>query len=86
MITADRVPAAGPRTVHVVPLTANLTRGLWAEVPIAAEGALQPSAAQVHLGTAVSTARIGTGSGDLNVGPAAVSQIRSVLSDLVDLP
>jgi mRNA interferase MazF len=85
VVTADLVLEARPRTVHVVPVTSNVARGLPTEVPVAAPGLDRPSSAQCHLCTVVSVERI---VGDLhgNVGTVSLAQVRSVLADLLDLP
>jgi mRNA-degrading endonuclease toxin of MazEF toxin-antitoxin module len=38
VITADLILAAGPRTLHVVPITSNTSRSLPTEVPVSASG------------------------------------------------
>lgn len=87
VLTADNVLRAHPRTVHVVPLTSNIRRNFPTDVVLDDEVA-QPSAAQVHLCTVISTARIADAAtaGAENVGPLHLAQMRSVLADLLDLP
>ncbi len=85
VVTADTVLEGAPRTIHVVPITGNVTRQLPTEVPVATAGLRRPSVAQCHLCTVVSTDRIA--SGDLgNTGTVTLAQMRGVLSDLLDLP
>lgn len=85
VVTADLILAASPRTVHVVPVTSNTTRSLPTEVPVSAPGLDRPSMAQCHLCTVISTQR--TEPGDRgSVGAVALAQIRSVLSDIFDIP
>jgi len=84
VVTADLVLRARPRTVHVVPLTGNVRRDLPTEVLVVADGLDQPSVAQCHLCTVVSTARIVED--DLGtIGPTALAQVRSLLADLLDI-
>jgi mRNA interferase MazF len=85
VITADHVLAAGPRVVHVVPITSNTARNLPTEVGVSAEGLGRPSAAQCHLCTVVSTSRLDHGHLG-SVGPAELAQVRSLLGDLFDIP
>ena len=83
IVTADAVVAHKPRTIHVVPLTTNIERGLPTEVIVTATGLGEPSAAQCHLCTVVSVTRLGEV--DLgNIGPVSLAQLRSVLADLLD--
>jgi mRNA interferase MazF len=84
LITAELVLQANPRTVHVVPITSNTQRSLPSEVALDNVGLERPSVAQCHLCTVISTARI-TSSEDLNVGPLLLQQMRSIISDLLDL-
>jgi len=85
VVTADFVLQGRPRTVHVVPVTGNLDRSLPTEVRLDAPGLDKPSAAQCHLCTVVSVERIAAGRHG-GVGAEALTQIRSVLADLLDLP
>ncbi len=85
VVTANAVLQMNPRTIHVVPITGNTRRRLPSEVPVAADGLPIDSTAQCHLSTTISVARLidpGTG----NVGPASLSQLRSLLADLLDIP
>ena len=85
VVTAPVVLAQGPNVVHVVPLTTT-RRGFRSEVdldPDGANGLTEPSAAQRQHLRAVSTERLAETVG--NVGPAALSQIRETLADLLDL-
>ncbi len=84
VVTADLVLRARPRTVHVVPITSNVGRGLPTEVPVLAGGLDLPSVAQCHLCTVVSTERIVED--ELGaIGPSALAQVRSLLADLLDI-
>lgn len=85
VVTADLILQARPRTIHVVPITSNTTRSLPTEIVVSATGLEQPSAAQCHLCTVVSSERL-TGGDRGNVGAAALAQVRSVLGDLLDIP
>lgn len=88
VLTADNVLRRQPRTVHVVPLTSNTQRHMPTDVLLEDIEVEQPSTAQVHLCTAISTARIvdEPKPDALNVGPVHLAQMRSVMSDLLDLP
>ena len=85
VVTAQRVLAAEPVVIQVVPLTGTL-RGYASEVPIEADpenGLEADSAAQCqHIG-AVATARVRRNIG--NVGSVGLAQIRDTLSALLDL-
>ncbi len=84
VVTANLVLAAGPRTVHVVPITSNTRRALPTEVPVTADGLGSPSVAQCHLCTVVSTQRLEAG--DLGaIGAVSLAEVRAVLGDLLDL-
>ncbi len=83
VVTADVVLQAEPRTVHVVPLTSNVGRSLLTEVEVAHDDTA--SAAQVHLLTTISVRRIVDEPGE-NVGAVALSQLRSIVADLLDTP
>lgn len=85
VVTASYVLQAGPRTLHVVPVTGNVARSLPTEVILEAPGLDQPSAAQCHLCTVVSVERITAGRRG-GVSPESLAQIRSVLADLLDIP
>jgi mRNA interferase MazF len=85
VVTADLILAASPRTLHVVPITSNVSRSLPTEVPVAATGLDRPSVAQCHLCTVISRQR--SASADLgSIGAASLAQIRSVLGDILDIP
>jgi len=87
VVTADLVAAANPTTLHVVPITSTTTRRLPTEVDIEPSSSGVSGMAQVHLCSVISRTRIVDDDGELgNVGPAALAQIRTVLSDLLDLP
>lgn len=85
VVSADLVLAPGPRTIHVVPLTSNVTRSLPTEVVVSTPELDQAWAAQCHLCTVVSTSRLQERAAG-NVGAASLSAIRSVLGDLFDIP
>ena len=85
IVTADLILQARPRTIHVVPITSNTSRGLPTEVVVSATGLHQPSAAQCHLCTVVSTGRL-TDEAHGNIGSAALAAVRAVLGDLLDIP
>ena len=85
VVTADLLLIAQPRSIHVVPLTSNVTRRMPTEVELDDGGPLgSPSVAQVHLCTVISHSRI---TGDVlgNIGPAILAQIRTVLGDILDI-
>lgn len=85
VVTADLILVDGPRTLHVVPITSNVSRSLPTEVPLSAPGLDRPSVAQCHLCTVVSRQRISPGDRG-SVGAALLAQIRSVLGDILDMP
>lgn len=85
VVTANLILDGRPRTIHVVPLTGNTSRALPTEIVLTAPGLDQPSAAQCHLCTVVSTERIGIDRRG-NIGPASLAAVRSVLADLLDIP
>ncbi len=85
VVTAQRILNAGPSVVHVVPLTSRI-RQFGSEVridPDASNGLDQPSAAQCQHQRAVSTGRIEQVCG--NVGVQALTQVREVISVILDL-
>lgn len=85
VVTAQRILNAGPSVAHVVPLTLRI-RQFGSEVridPDAANGLEQPSAAQCQYLRAVSTGRIERVCG--NVGVQALTQLREVISLILDL-
>lgn len=85
VVTAQVVLAQGPNVVHVVPLTST-RRGFRSEIdvdPDETNGLESPSAAQCQHLRAVSTERLGDALG--HVGPAALTQIRETVADLLDL-
>lgn len=86
VITADRVLAADPTVVHVVPLSSSLRR-FESEVvvePNRGNGLRVASAAQCQHLRAVSPSRIGGTLG--NVGAVLLAQIRETVAVLLDLP
>jgi len=84
VVTSEAVLEAGPRTVHVVPVTTNVRRAFLSDVPLVDSGLGQPSAAQCHSCTVISIERVGVSRGA--VGPVTLARIRSVVGDLVDIP
>jgi mRNA-degrading endonuclease toxin of MazEF toxin-antitoxin module len=84
VVTANMILSRLPRTVHVVPLTTNLKRSLTSEVRVDFPDLHNESAAQCHLSQTVSTARI-SNEPIGNVGSVILAQIRSVLSEVLDL-
>jgi mRNA interferase MazF len=84
VLTADLVLADGPRTLHVVPVTSNTRRDLPTEVLLDEVELPSPSSAQCHLLTVVDRQRL-TGRTAGEVGAASLSQIRSLVTDLLDL-
>jgi mRNA interferase MazF len=87
IVTADLVLRASPRTVHVVPLTSNVTRRLPTEVELVDVDLPVRSVAQAHLCGVVSVTRLRDGDGPVrNVGHAALAQVRSIIADLLDCP
>ena len=82
VVTAALVLEAQPRTFHVVPVTSNVDRQWPTDVPLS--GPTADSVAQVHLLVVVPVeALTGTTSG--NVGAIALTQIREVVIDMLDL-
>jgi mRNA-degrading endonuclease toxin of MazEF toxin-antitoxin module len=70
VITADLVLAQNPTTLHVVPVTHNLTRRLPAEVEVDVAGGDLAGMAQVHLCSVISRSRIVDTPNELdNIGP-----------------
>lgn len=85
VVTAQVVLAQTPNVVHVVPITTT-RRGFRSEIdldPDDTNGLTEPSTAQCQHLRAVSIERLGDSLG--TVGPAALSQIREALADLLDL-
>jgi len=86
VVTADRVLAARPRTLHVVPITSNTTRRLPTEVEVESDDQAVSGMAQVHLCAVISTSRIVAGDHLGHVGAAGLAQVRTVIADLLDVP
>jgi mRNA interferase MazF len=85
VVTADQTLAAYSATFHVVPVTTNVERS-WSTDVLISDGALpMNSAAQCHLCGVVSSSQVVAETGE-NVGAVYLSQIRSVLADLLDIP
>jgi mRNA interferase MazF len=85
VITAQRVLDGHPSVVHVVPLTSTI-RDRRTEVvldPDAENGLRRRSTAQCQHVRAIAVGRISEVIG--NVGPRALSQLREILADLLDL-
>jgi mRNA interferase MazF len=82
VVTAAAVLEGRPRTLHVVPVSSNVERGLPTEIPI--DAMEQPSVGQVHLLTVTSTERVIERTGD-NVGAAVLAGVRAVAADLLDI-
>lgn len=86
VVTADRILAADPSVLHVVPLT-SAVRAFESEVlvePLPGNGVAVLSAAQCQHLRSVSPARIADTSG--NVGPVVLAQVRETIAVLLDLP
>jgi len=82
VVSADVVLQAEPRTFHVVPVTSNVSRRWVTDVPVA--GPTLDSVAQVHLLTVAAVEAL-TGVDYGNAGSVALSQIRKLVVDLLDL-
>jgi mRNA interferase MazF len=85
VVTAQVVLAQRPNVVHVVPITTT-RRGFRSEIDVDPDednGLTEPSAAQCQHVRAISTDRLADSLG--TIGPAALSQIREILADLLDL-
>ncbi|MGH8930467.1 MAG: type II toxin-antitoxin system PemK/MazF family toxin [Egibacteraceae bacterium] len=85
VVTAQRVLAAGPTVIQIVPLTRAL-RGYSSEVTITADatnGLDVDSAAQCQHIRAVAAARVRETLG--NIGPLALAQVRDTIAVLLDL-
>lgn len=86
VVTAQRVLAAHPSVVHVVPLTSTIRR-FHSEIvidPDSSNGLRKASAAQCQHLRAVSPSRIATTRG--SVGPAVLAHLREAIALLLDLP
>jgi mRNA interferase MazF len=85
VVTAQLVLDQHPRVVHVVPLTSTI-RGYQSEVtiePDPANGLEAVSAVQCQHIRAIAVGRLAAPIG--NVGPQALTQMREILADLLDL-
>ncbi|MEO6571842.1 MAG: type II toxin-antitoxin system PemK/MazF family toxin [Ilumatobacteraceae bacterium] len=85
VITAQRILAAAPTVIQVVPLTSTL-RGFHTEIVIEPDPGNrleQSSAAQCQHVRAVSPARVADTLG--NIGALALSQIRESIAVIIDL-
>ncbi len=85
VLTATAVLHSRPRVLHVAPVTSTTRRDLPTEVPLEGRYPDRPSVAQAHLVTAVSTERL-TGRSLGSVTATELSQLRQVVTDLLDLP
>lgn len=86
VITAQRILDASPHVIHVVPLSSRV-RDFASEVPIlprSENGLDRPSTAQCQHVRAVSANRVDRVIG--TVGAVTVSQIRSVVGLILDIP
>jgi mRNA interferase MazF len=84
VVSAAVVLAHRPRTLHVVPVTSNMSRRYPTDVQIEATGLTRESVAQSHLCTVISTSRV-VESELGHVGAVALAAIRSVIADLMDI-
>ena len=84
IVTADAVLVHRPRTIHVVPLTSNVARGLPFEVVVTTPELEVRSVAQCHLCTVISITRVQEREYG-SIGAASLAQVRSVIADLLDL-
>ena len=85
VVTADQTLAMYSRTLHVVPLTSNVERAWATDVRLAEPGLAVESAAQCHLCSVIDITQVVAETG-VNVGPLVLSQVRSVIGDLLDIP
>jgi mRNA-degrading endonuclease toxin of MazEF toxin-antitoxin module len=83
VLTAELVLETYSTTMHVVPVTSNITRNWLSDVNLAGPGFLVPSAAQCHLCSVIDRLQIVEETGH-NVGAVLLAQIRSVVADLLD--
>ena len=84
VVTADVVLAQHPRTLHVVPITSNITRSLPTEVAVTAPSLSITSAAQCHLCSVIGLEQIMDRDTD-SIGIVELTQIRTILGDLFDI-
>ncbi len=86
VVTSQRILAAQPSVVHVVPLTGTV-RAFQSEViiePDAANGLTKTSSAQCQHVRSVSVQRVLASRG--NVGSAMLAQLRETIALILDLP
>jgi len=86
VVTAQRILDALPSVIHVVPLTSTV-RHFASEItiePDADNGLRRPCAAQCQHVRALSTGRVEEIRG--NVGPAVLSQVRTTIGLILDVP
>lgn len=84
VVSADAFLVHRPRTIHVVPVTSNVSRSLLSEVALTSPNLELASVAQCHLCAVIGVERL-VGEEYGNVGAAELAQIRSVLGDLLDI-
>jgi mRNA interferase MazF len=83
VMTSDTTLSVFDQTFHVVPITSNDDRAWSTDVPVADDALEDPSVAQCHLLAVIDQVQVLDQLG--NVGPVIVAQIRSVITDLLDL-
>jgi mRNA-degrading endonuclease toxin of MazEF toxin-antitoxin module len=84
VVTADQTLASYTTTFHVVPVTTNVQRSWSSDVRLDESLFPLPSAAQCHLCTLIDASQVLSETGT-NVGPVQLTQIRSIVADLLDL-
>jgi mRNA-degrading endonuclease toxin of MazEF toxin-antitoxin module len=85
VITADQTLRHYSATMHVVPVTSNVGRALRTDIDLRDADLPVHSVAQCHLCAVIDASQVTSEMGS-NVGAVLVAQIRSVLSDLLDIP
>jgi mRNA interferase MazF len=84
VVSADRMLAVYTHTLHVVPVTTNVTNARSTELAVSGDAVDRPSVAQCQLCTVIDSAQIVAETGR-NVGAVQLAQLRSILSDLLDI-
>jgi hypothetical protein len=84
-VTADQTLTSYTTTFHVVPVTTNIQRAWRSDVRLDDHLFSVASAAQCHLCTVIDSTQVLAETGT-NIGPVQLTQIRSVVADLLDLP